>query len=118
MESRNSWQNVGFFTVYAFDNIPRKYRDTYIWIVRNSVGYGQEYTNQYSLKEISRSAGRGYNQLISDIHWLLENNHIKRIGHYGNIKGGGSTPYQYGIVFPKNFKVWLKDKKQNNTDGW
>ena len=111
-QTHNGWQNTGFFMEQEMlDELSGNELKVYRAIVINSVKYGQPYTNSKSVSEWCKQYGMKRNTWIRAIQKLEEKGLIKKKKHKGFIDGGGSKPLQYGVVFPKNFNVWLKDKR-------
>ena len=114
---KNGWQNSGWFLNKAeSENLNIYEYRIYLSIVRYSVGYGDPYTKAMTQKQWSEKIGVSNKTFNKTIASLIDKKMIQKIGHFGKLKGGGSTPYMYGPIFPKDFNIWLKKKSDNNIE--
>jgi len=120
---QTAWENEGKFLDFMYEEIPSKYWDVYIWIIRNSIGYLKSKTKRINSKEIAKQIGIGKDTFYKKIKWLEENGFIKIVKSKGYIEGGGSLPNAYSPIFPYkynkdkyNYTIVLKDIQEKKED--
>ena len=108
----NGWQNIGIFYILMRDSskLTGKESDVFMDIVRNSVGFGQEFINQMSQNNMAKLFGMSSNTLNKSLKKLESLKLIMRVDDTSYTIGGGSKPQRIGPVFPKNAHIWIKDK--------
>lgn len=123
----NGWQNIGIMYLYALDNIPAIYRDTFMAIVRNSFGYRKKDTSYKPQEFLSKKIGIPRSKFQRHMTYLIDNHHIKVIRKHEYVDGGGKNPYSYQPVYPDKGFISLKNgnkvkvdnaQKENASKGW
>lgn len=108
----NAWQNIGICYLFALENIEQKYRDTFMFIVRLSFGFGKTETPRLSQAELAKRCGISRPTLTAHLHKLIDLELIQQNESSKYMKEGGSEAFSYSPIFPKGYgKLWIKKEK-------
>lgn len=105
---------------YSVENIPQKYRASFMTLVRYSFGYGNSKTMHKPIDYWAEKIGLSRNTCMTHLSYLVQNKHVKQIKDSRFVVGGGKHPYSYAPVFSKKAKIWIRKTKkpEKKFDAW
>lgn len=103
------YQNVGIMMDYAYNNInsPSKI-SVFLGIAMESLGRGNTKTPHKTQEFWAKYIGitrKTFNKIIRE---LEADGHIKIVHPEVFLEGGGSMPYAYSPIIPKEFEQYIK----------